>query len=87
VSVGERLAAASNRCYLRIRHPQAFEAAARQGTAAEATARVLRPGESDVAERAIAANYGAFRRVYEGAGSRLGIDTLYIEVTPGRSAE
>jgi PPOX class probable F420-dependent enzyme len=31
MSLGERMAAASNRFYLRIRHPEAFQAAAEQG--------------------------------------------------------
>ena len=153
-SIGERIAAASNRFYLRIRHPEAFEAAAREGTATdldafvgrkyalvttfkrdgtpiptpvwfgvangklyfrseadlgklkrirhdshvrvapctvrgrplgpttEADARVLRPGEADVAEAALSANYGRGRKVYEGAGDRMGIETAYVEVTP-----
>jgi PPOX class probable F420-dependent enzyme len=38
VSVGERFGAASNRVYARIRHPQAFEAAAETGTAGDFSA-------------------------------------------------
>ena len=33
MSVGEKIAAASNRFYLRVRHPEAFRAAAEPGTA------------------------------------------------------
>jgi uncharacterized protein len=42
VSAGERFAAASNRVYARIRHPQAFEAAAEEGTAGDLSAFVGR---------------------------------------------
>jgi uncharacterized protein len=38
LSLGERFAAASNRVYARIRHPEAFEAAAREGTAGDLAA-------------------------------------------------
>ena len=44
--------------------------------------RVLGEHEAASAERAIAANYGLFRRVYEASGSRLPIDMVYVEVTP-----
>ncbi len=46
------------------------------GPPAEGRARVLAPNESQRAERAIAANYGLFRRLYEGAGNRLPIDLV-----------
>ena len=41
------------------------------------------PSESEVAERAIAANYGLFRKLYEGIGNRLpSIAEAYIEIVP-----
>jgi PPOX class probable F420-dependent enzyme len=52
------------------------------GPPAEGRARVLAPDESERAERAIAANYGLFRKLYEGGGNRLPIDLVYIEVEP-----
>jgi PPOX class probable F420-dependent enzyme len=52
------------------------------GPPAEGRARVLEPNESEQAERAIAANYGLFRRLYEGFGNRLTIDLVYIKVEP-----
>ena len=52
------------------------------GSPAEGRARVLGEGEAEGAERAIAANYGLFRRVYEASGSRLPIEMVYVEVTP-----
>jgi PPOX class probable F420-dependent enzyme len=155
VSVAERFAAASNRVYARIRHPQAFEAAGEKGTApdfsafsgrkyallttfkrdgtpvptpvwfgvgddgrmyvrsearvgkvkrirndlhvrvapatvrgkpvgptTEATARVLSVADEARAEGALSSNYGLGRRLYEGGGERLSIDTVYIEITP-----
>jgi PPOX class probable F420-dependent enzyme len=52
------------------------------GPPAEGRARVLAPDESERAERAIAANYGLFRKLYEGGGNRLPIDLVYIAVEP-----
>jgi uncharacterized protein len=154
MTVGERVAAASNRFYLRVRHPEAFRAAAEPGTQHElsgltghrycllttfrrdgtpvptpvwfgiadgrlyvrteaavgkvkrirpdphvrvapctfrgrplgptvdGSGRVLPAAEEERAERAIAANYGLGRRLYEGAGGGLGIDLVYLEVVP-----
>lgn len=56
------------------------------GQPLKARARVLEPSESERAERAIAANYGPMRRLYEGAGKRLQIATVYIEVEPSSTA-
>jgi PPOX class probable F420-dependent enzyme len=50
------------------------------GPATEATGRVLPPEEEARAEAAIAANYGAGRRIYEGMGG--GLELVYVEVTP-----
>ena len=52
------------------------------GPPAEGRARVLGKEEAESAERAIAANYGLFRRVYEASGGRLPIDMIYVEVVP-----
>ena len=52
------------------------------GPPAEGRARVLGEDEAASAERAIAANYGLFRRIYEAGGSRLPVDMVYVEVTP-----
>lgn len=159
MSIGERFAAASNRFYLRIRHPDAFAAAESAGTVpdfaalagrkyallttfkrdgtpiptpvwfgvgddglmyvrtevdvgkvkrirndphvrvapasvrgkplgptTEARARVLPAEEEDRAEAAIAANYGLFRRLYEGSGERMNLDLAYLEITPAGAA-
>jgi uncharacterized protein len=53
-----------------------------RGPAAEGRARVLAPEDADRAERAIQANYGLGRRVYEGAGSMANVDLVYVEITP-----
>ena len=50
------------------------------GPPAEGVARVLPPEEEQAAERAIAANYGLGRRVYERVGERIGPDMVYVEV-------
>jgi uncharacterized protein len=45
-------------------------------------ARILPPDEADGAERAIAANYGAGRKLYEGVGHVLPVTNVYVEVAP-----
>jgi hypothetical protein len=58
------------------------------GPPAEGSARVLGPEDADRAERAIAANYCLFRRIYEGLGQRLSsIDQVYIEIEPATPDE
>jgi len=52
------------------------------GPPAVGRARVLGAQEGEPAERAIAANYGLFRRLYERAGSQLGVDLLYVAISP-----
>ena len=52
------------------------------GPLAEGQARIVPASEEEHAEHAIESNYGAGRRVYEAAGDRLGVETVYIEVTP-----
>jgi hypothetical protein len=54
-----------------------------KGPTAEGTARVLDAAEEERAEQAIQANYGAGRRVYEGAIDAANASLVYIEVTPG----
>jgi PPOX class probable F420-dependent enzyme len=56
------------------------------GPPAEGRARVVAPGDADHAERALAANYGLVRTLYEGIGSRLlSVDMLYLEVEPAQA--
>jgi hypothetical protein len=44
---------------------------------------VLGAEDSERAERAIAANYGLARKLYEGIGNRFSsIDQVYIEIAP-----
>jgi uncharacterized protein len=52
------------------------------GPLAQGTARVLGPDENARAERAIQANYGFGRKLYEGMGGPLGVEMVYLEVTP-----
>jgi uncharacterized protein len=52
------------------------------GPPAEGHARILAPDEGDKAERAIAANYGLFRKVYESVDDLLDSEFLYVEVEP-----
>lgn len=53
------------------------------GPSIEGRARILEPDESEHAERAITANYGLQRRLYEGTVSRfLYSELLYIEIAP-----
>lgn len=56
------------------------------GPPAEGRARVLDPEQEQQAERAIAANYGLGRRVYERVGERAGVKLLYVEVVPAGDA-
>lgn len=58
------------------------------GAPAEGLARVLGPEGADRAERAISANYGLFRRIYEAVGQRFSsIDQVYVEIEPLRPEE
>jgi PPOX class probable F420-dependent enzyme len=58
------------------------------GPPAEGRARVLGAEDSERAERAIAANYGLARKLYEGIGNRFSsIDQVYIEIAPSSPAE
>jgi PPOX class probable F420-dependent enzyme len=53
------------------------------GPPAEGWARILeQQSERALAEAALRANYGLGRKLYEGAGEALGIETTYLEVTP-----
>ena len=53
------------------------------GPPVEGQARVLdQPGDEQEAEAALNANYGLGRKIYEGAGSALGGETVYLEITP-----
>jgi PPOX class probable F420-dependent enzyme len=55
------------------------------GPPTEGIARVLAPEDEQRAERAIAANYGWGRRVYERLGERVTAGMVYIEVIPAGS--
>ena len=52
------------------------------GPLAEGSARVLGPADSARAERALQANYGLGRKLYEGMSGPLGVTTVYLEVSP-----
>jgi PPOX class probable F420-dependent enzyme len=52
------------------------------GPLAEGSARVLEGEEEDRAESALRANYGLGRKLYEGMSGPLGVETVYLEVTP-----
>jgi uncharacterized protein len=52
------------------------------GPTTEGLARILPSDEESGAEAALVANYGLFRRVYEGSSDRLGVAGTYIEITP-----
>jgi uncharacterized protein len=52
------------------------------GPLADGNARVLGPGDEQRAERALRANYGVGRRLYEAMGKPLGVPLVYLEVTP-----
>jgi PPOX class probable F420-dependent enzyme len=53
-----------------------------RGPLTEARARIVPSAEEEHAEAAIQANFGTGRRVYESIDRRMGIDAVYIEVTP-----
>ncbi|HEY0517818.1 MAG TPA: PPOX class F420-dependent oxidoreductase [Solirubrobacteraceae bacterium] len=52
------------------------------GPLAEGLARVLPKDEEARAEQALRSNYGLGRRLYEGMSVPLGVDSVYLEVTP-----
>jgi PPOX class probable F420-dependent enzyme len=52
------------------------------GPLAEGVARVLSADEESRAESALQANYGRGRKLYEGMSEPLGVQTVYLEVTP-----
>lgn len=52
------------------------------GPLAEGAARVLSTDGEEHAERALQANYGLGRTVYESLSGPLGVKTVYLEVTP-----
>jgi PPOX class probable F420-dependent enzyme len=53
-----------------------------KGPAAEGRARILPAAEEEAAERAIQANFGLGRRLYEGVAMNMGPEGVYLEVTP-----
>ena len=52
------------------------------GPAAEGRARLLPPEENERAEAAIQSNYGLGRRIYETPLDRVGMEVVYVEVSP-----
>ena len=52
------------------------------GPLAEGRARVVGPDEEELAEAAIQSNFGKGREIFESMGDRMGVETLYVEVTP-----
>ena len=52
------------------------------GPPVEGRARILPPDDEERAERSIQANYGRFRKLYEGMGDRIGMEARYVEVEP-----
>jgi len=52
------------------------------GPAAEGSARILPPEAETSAERAIQANFGLGRRLYEEVAMNLGPEGVYVEVSP-----
>ena len=52
------------------------------GPLAEGVARVVGPADEARAESAIQSNFGKGREVFEAMGDRMGVKTVYIEVTP-----
>jgi PPOX class probable F420-dependent enzyme len=56
-----------------------------KGPLAEGTAQVLPAAEEQRAERALQANYGLGRRLYEGALGGL-VDAVYLEISPSQGA-
>ena len=56
------------------------------GPMGEGRARVLSRSEEARAEAALEANYGLGRKLYEGAGTAMGVDLVYIEISPTEGA-
>jgi PPOX class probable F420-dependent enzyme len=52
------------------------------GPLTEGQARVVGPDEEPVAEAAIQSNFGKGREIFESMGDRMGVKTVYVEVTP-----
>jgi uncharacterized protein len=57
------------------------------GPFAEAIGEVVAGDENDRAETALNRHYGWGRRLYEGLGTRLGVQTVYLKITPGCPAQ
>ena len=51
------------------------------GPPLEGRARIVPEAQEEEAERVIAANYGRFRKIYEGMPS--GAELVYVEIEPG----
>jgi uncharacterized protein len=53
-----------------------------RGPLAEGRARIVPPSGEPGAERALRANYGIGRRVYQSLAGHRGLDTVYLEISP-----
>jgi len=51
------------------------------GPMIEGKARILSEQEGEEAERALGSKYGLGRRLYEGSGDAMGVDSVYLEVS------
>jgi hypothetical protein len=57
-----------------------------RGPFAEGVGSVLRPEGNQLAEYGWDSHYGWGRRLYDGIGTRLGVQTVYLEITRGGAA-
>lgn len=57
------------------------------GPFSEGIGRILGADEEQLAESALDRHYGLRRRLYEGLGSRLGVQTVYLELVPAAMQE
>lgn len=57
-----------------------------RGPFTEGVGRILGAEEAATAESALDRHYGLRRRLFEGPGTRLGVRTVYIELTPASLA-
>jgi uncharacterized protein len=53
-----------------------------KGPFADGTGRIVAPAEEANAESALDRHYGLRRRLYVGVGTRLGVHSVYLELTP-----
>jgi uncharacterized protein len=56
------------------------------GPLAEGTARILPASENERAREIVAANWSAVMKPFERGGDRMGIETVYVEISPAAAA-